>query len=157
MSSCSLRGRWVSTGAPAPSAHNMVASLSRGLQSSQVPEPWTWRNSPLRGRKNLRGQPVLPLTQCWGPRRPLIAHSAGTGGQLVASCRVPSKLEGVLPMWREGPPSTPCGPGSASGAIFAFGSCIASHHKFSGLKQHTCVMAVPWVRSPGMGPPPSAS
>ena len=142
MSSCSLRGRWVSTGVPAPSAHNMMASLSRGQQSSKVPEPWTWRNSPLRSRKNLRGQPVPSLTQCRGPQRPLTAHSTGTGRQLVASCHVPSKLEGVLPMWCERPPSTRCGPGSASGAMFAFGSCIASPHKLSGLKQHTCVKAV---------------
>lgn len=98
MSGCSLRGRWVSTGAPAPSTHNMVASLSRDQQSSKLPEPWTWRNSPLRSRKKLRCQPVLPLTQCRGPRRPLTAHSAGTGRQLLASCRVPSKLESVLPM-----------------------------------------------------------
>lgn len=61
MSSYSLRGSWVSTGVSAPSAHSLVASISRGQHSSKVLESWT-RNSPLRSGKNLRGQPVPPLT-----------------------------------------------------------------------------------------------
>lgn len=57
-------------------------------------------------------------------------------------------------MWCEGPPSTHCGPGSASGAVFAFGSCIAGHHKFSGLKQYTCYGSVPGsgVQARGLRP-----
>lgn len=65
-------------------------------------------------------------------------------------------------MWCEVPSSTaphPHGPGSASRAVFTFCSCVTSHHKFSGLKQHTRIMAqLPWVRGPGpsqLGPLPS--
>lgn len=139
MSSYSLRGSWVSAGVPAPSAHSLVASISRGQHSSKVLESWT-RNSPLRSGKNLRGQPVPPLTQCRIPRRPLTVAAPLSWDRQAAGSLLTCPLQAggkMLLMWCVVPSSSaphPHGPGSASRAVFTFCSCVNTSPQIQWLK-----------------------